>query len=59
MLLHDTETEKRLLKSLAEAGAVDGCTKESTMTVDGLSLEDNLSVLELLREVVESAEKRL
>ncbi len=59
MLLHDTDTEAKLLKSLIDAGAVDGCTKKSAMTVDGLSLEDNLSILKLLRSTVESAAKRL
>ena len=55
MLLHDKETEEKLLESIVEAGAVDGCTKKRTMTVDGLSLEDNLNILDLLRNTVESA----
>lgn len=59
MLLHDTETEVKLLESIVEAGAVDGCTKKRTTTVDGLSLEDNLNILALLRNTVESAAKRL
>lgn len=53
MLLHDSKTEKQLLKSMVEAGAVDGCTKKSTLTVDGLSLEENLKILDSLRNVVE------
>jgi len=52
MLLHDGETEKKLLGGIVEAGAVDGCTKKSEMTVDGLSLEKNLEVLERLRNTV-------
>lgn len=60
MLLHDRETEKSLLEGIVEAGAVDGCTKKSEMTVDGLSLEENLEVLERLRAVVSMAiERRL
>ncbi|HWR60404.1 MAG TPA: DUF4392 domain-containing protein [Clostridia bacterium] len=57
MLLHDGETEKRLLEVIIEAGAVDGCTKKSEMTVDGLSLEENLEVLERLRAVVRAVMK--
>ncbi|MBF8984272.1 DUF4392 domain-containing protein [Lutibacter sp. B2] len=52
ILLHDRKTEIQLLKSMLEAGAVDGCTKKSTMTVDGLSLEENLEILESLRKIV-------
>ena len=55
MLLHDVDTEKRLLESIVNAGAVDGCTKKGTLTVDGLSLEDNLDILDMLRTTVESA----
>jgi len=58
MLLHGTETEEKLLESIVTAGAVDGCTKKRTMTVDGLSLEDNLNILDLLRETIEAAIKR-
>lgn len=53
MLLHDLNTEIRLLESMLEAGAVDGCTKKCTLTVDGLSLEDNIEILEKLRNTVE------
>jgi hypothetical protein len=58
MLLHDAEVEERLLKSIVAAGAVDGCTAKRTMTVDGLSMEHNLDILNLLRIVVETALKR-
>lgn len=57
MLLHDSEDEKKLLESIVEAGAVDGCTRKRTVTVDGLSLEENLEILDLLRENVRSAIK--
>lgn len=53
MLLHDFKTEIKLLESMVSAGAVDGCTKKSTVTVDGLSLEENLEILKRLRGVVQ------
>lgn len=59
MLLHDAKTEEKLLKSIVEAGAVDGLSKKREMTVDGLSLEDNLRILNLLRNTVESSINRL
>ncbi|MDD4504441.1 MAG: DUF4392 domain-containing protein, partial [Clostridiaceae bacterium] len=59
MLLHDAKTEEKLLNSIVEAGAVDGVTKKRAMTVDGLSLKDNLNMLNLLRNAVESAIKKL
>ena len=54
-LLHDREMEKNLLKALVEAGAIDGCSKKREMTVDGLSLEINLAILDKLRQIVELA----
>lgn len=53
MLLHDNKTEIFLLKNMLEVGAVDGCTKKSTLTVDGLSLDENIEILERLRNIVE------
>lgn len=55
MLLHDSKTEKMLLESMLQAGAVDGCTKKSALTVDGLSLEANLEILDQLRNIVKEA----
>ncbi len=55
MLLHDEDTEKILFRRMIEAGAVDGCTKMHTMTVDGLSLEENVKILNLLRNTAEEA----
>ena len=43
---------------MLEAGAVDGCTKKSAMTVDGLRLEDNLEILESLRNIVKGIIKK-
>lgn len=53
MLMYDKKTEILLLKNMLESGAVDGCTKKSTLTVDGLSLDDNINILERLRSIVE------
>ncbi|WZL74103.1 DUF4392 domain-containing protein [Clostridiaceae bacterium 35-E11] len=53
MLLHNQSIEISLLKHMIDAGAVDGCTKKRELTVDGLSLEENLKVLEALRTIVE------
>jgi hypothetical protein len=55
MLLHDVTAETHILKSIVNAGAVDGCTKKRELTVDGLSLGDNLGVLERLKKTVEFA----
>ncbi|WP_432408046.1 DUF4392 domain-containing protein [Wukongibacter sp. M2B1] len=55
MLLHDNTTEILLLKSIIASGSVDGCTKKSTLTVDGLSLEDNIYIFERIRNTVEDA----
>ncbi|WDV46877.1 DUF4392 domain-containing protein [Clostridiaceae bacterium M8S5] len=52
-LLHDIDTEKRLLYSMAECGAVDGVTKLKTPTVDGLSLEENISIIHELHFALE------
>ncbi len=52
-LLHDIETEEKLLKGIVEIGAVDGITKQNTLTVDALSMEDNVEILEALGSVVE------
>jgi len=52
-LLHNINKELEMLRRLVEAGAVDGCTKKRTMTVDGLSLEENLKVFLALKDAVE------
>lgn len=55
MVLHDRDIEIKLLKNIVEAGGVDGCTKKGELTVDGLSLEDNIDVLQRLRKIVKLA----
>lgn len=51
-LLPSAETETELLKRVVNAGGVDGCTKEQSMTVDALSLATHLSVLEQVTALV-------
>ena len=48
-LLPTAAQEVHLMRAVLEAGAVDGVTKLSAMTVDNLSLEENIAVLEELR----------
>ena len=42
-LCPSAETEIAMLEAMVAAGAVDGCTKQSTVTVDGLTLETYLA----------------
>lgn len=58
MLLHDPAVEAEILQNMVAAGSVDGCTKRPTLTVDGLSLEYNLEVLNLLRAITADALER-
>ena len=51
-LLPTGDEAKRHVLSVVEAGGVDGFTRERADTVDGVSLEDNLRLLERIREVV-------
>lgn len=51
-LLHDINIEILMLQNMVEAGAVDGCTKKKSVTVDGISLEENLKILMELKYVV-------
>lgn len=53
-LLPGDAQEKRLMRALIASGAVDGVTKEPTLTVDALSLETNLDVLRELRGALRS-----
>ncbi len=52
VLLHGTEEEIKMLQEMVEVGAVDGCSKKPECTVDGLSLEENLSILVKLHEII-------
>ena len=39
-LLRETEHEKSILHAMVEAGAVDGCTRERVLSVDGINWDD-------------------
>ncbi len=45
LLLRPPEHERAVLEALLAAGAVDGCTKEQTLSVDGLPWEDYASTI--------------
>ncbi len=51
-LLYDKEMEKKALETIVAAGSVDGCTKENVATVDGISLEKNLNVIEGMKNII-------
>ncbi|MFR2410391.1 MAG: glutamate cyclase domain-containing protein [[Clostridium] symbiosum] len=50
-LLPSEEKETELLRRVVDAGGVDGCTRERTMTVDHLALDVHLSVLRAVTEL--------
>lgn len=54
-LLYNVETEMQVLKAIVNAGAVDGLTKERTLTVDGISLEDNIRIFEMIKFTIEES----
>lgn len=51
-LLYDKEIEQKALDAIVAVGSVDGCTKENTATVDGISLEKNLKIIEDMKKVI-------
>ena len=52
-LLPSVAEEAELLRQVVQAGGVDGCTGENTCTVDHLSLEVNLSILQEVAKLTE------
>lgn len=52
-LMYPLETEAELLTKMAGMGCVDGLTKKAEATVDGLSLDAYLSIIEAVRQVVD------
>lgn len=52
-LLYNIETGVEVLKSIVNVGAVNGVTKENMLTIDGLSLEDNIKIFKAIRHVIE------
>lgn len=51
-LMHGITTEVELMEGMIKAGAVDGCTRRSELTVDGLCLRDNLEIIDGLWNIV-------
>jgi hypothetical protein len=45
LLMRPPEHELAVLKALLDAGAVDGCTKERALSVDGLRWDDYASTI--------------
>lgn len=57
LLLRSPEHEQSVLQALLAAGAVDGCTRKPTLSVDGLAWDDYAKVLdEIYRETVSALE---
>lgn len=52
-LLQEAKEEVHLLKTLTELGGVDGCSRRQAMTVDGLSLGSNLTLLAKLKKIIQ------
>lgn len=50
--LHTVEEEKRMLRSCVNAGAVDGVTGKSELSVDSVPLEVHLSIIRILEEFI-------
>ena len=53
-LLRPQEEEAGIIKRMVDNGAVDGGDQRQTYTVDGKTLDENLEILERLRQVVRS-----
>ncbi|MCC5910967.1 MAG: DUF4392 domain-containing protein [Clostridiaceae bacterium] len=54
-LLYSEDMERNILAAIVKAGAVDGCSKKTEMTVDGLSLEININIVKNLHNIIEKA----
>ncbi len=57
-LLHTPALERRMLEACVAAGAVDGITRRAEATVDGLPLDTQLAVVELLARAAGDARSR-
>jgi hypothetical protein len=54
-LLHDAYQEKVLLETIIKAGAVDGRTLESSLTVDSLSVTKHMEIIDELRKIYDQS----
>lgn len=52
-ILNSDEKEAELVQAMIDAGSVDGITAKNEITVDNLSLEENLSILRKVRAILE------
>ena len=50
-LMPSDEQETDVLQAVLQAGAVDGVTRKQTLTVDSIAWEDNLRILQQVREL--------
>jgi Domain of unknown function (DUF4392) len=57
-LLHTPDQERRLIEACVEAGAVDGIVRSPKPTVDGLPLDVQAAIVELLRLAAASRQER-
>lgn len=57
-LLHTPDQERRLIEACVEAGAVDGIVRSPKPTVDGLPLDVQAAIVELLRLAAASRHER-
>lgn len=55
LLLHTPDQERALLAALVGAGAVDGCTREKELSVDGLAWEEYAKTLRAVFELTTGA----
>lgn len=51
-VLHSTQVEKRMIEASVKAGTRDGATGGPTLSSDGVSLEGNQGVVQLLHEII-------
>jgi len=51
-VFHDREVERRMLLNCVNAGAVDGSTTWRTPTIDGVSHEADLAIVDLMRAMI-------
>ena len=57
LMLNENEYEE-LMNEIVRSGAVDGCSKEREVSVDGLSYEEKLAVFSRLKELAEKEERK-
>ena len=51
-LLHDVDTERRMIEQASLAGLCDGLTVKPSFSADGISMKGHLAMIELLHELI-------